>query len=76
MPSRTARSRGVSCRAARLLRRMCAGASRFGEKVFAPPRQPRPCRLVRERHVVLAIKLDEAAIGNEAREQSALFDRG
>ena len=38
-------------------------------------RQLRPRRLVRQRHVVFAVELDEAAVGNEARERSAFFDR-
>jgi hypothetical protein len=34
-----------------------------------------PRRFVREQHVILAIELNEAAIGNEARKQSTLFYR-
>src|SRR5882757_11267404 len=52
-----------------------ARAVRLGEKASHLGEQARPRRFVSERHVVLAVELDEAGVGNEAREQSALLDR-
>src|SRR5262245_22070210 len=46
----------------------------FGEKASHLGHQLRPSRLVRERHVVLAVELDKAALGDQTRKQSALFD--
>src|SRR4029450_7697144 len=43
-------------------------ASHFVDQFF-------PSRLVCEKHVVIAVELDEAAVGNQAREQPAFFDR-
>src|SRR5262245_49300436 len=52
-----------------------AHAARFVEKALQLREQPWPRRLVGERHVVVAVELDEAGVGNEAREQPALLDR-
>src|SRR5262245_27518931 len=46
----------------------------FGEKASHLGHQLRPSRLVRERHVVLAVELHKTAVGDQARKQSALFD--
>lgn len=50
-------------------------AFRFGEKLSHLRDQFRPRWLVRERHVVFTIKLNETALGNEPCQHSALFDR-
>src|SRR6476646_2434575 len=52
-----------------------ADTLRLCEKVSHLRDQFRPRWLVRERHVVFAIKLNETAVGNEPRQHSALFDR-
>ena len=48
---------------------------RFRKEASHLGNQLLPNRLIRQRHVVVGIELNEAAIGNKAREQSSFRDR-
>ena len=57
------------------MRPVAKGVLRLREKTAYLGDEFFPRRLVCERHVVFGVELDEAAMGNEACEQSALVDR-